>query len=43
MEIRKLARAAEYLEAERLQRTVWNFPEREIIPLNELVVMQKQY
>jgi predicted GNAT superfamily acetyltransferase len=41
MEIRKLAKADEYLEAERLQRTVWNFPEREIIPLNELVVMQK--
>ncbi|HEV3026840.1 MAG TPA: acetyltransferase [Planctomycetota bacterium] len=41
MEIRKLATASEYLEAERLQRTVWNFPEREIIPLNELVVMQK--
>jgi len=41
MEIRKLATADEYLEAERLQRTVWNFPEREIIPLNELVVMQK--
>ena len=41
MNIRKLARPEEYLEAERLQRTVWNFPEREIIPLNELVVMQK--
>lgn len=41
MDIRKLATPEEYLEAERLQRTVWNFPEREIIPLNELVVMQK--
>jgi predicted GNAT superfamily acetyltransferase len=41
MEIRKLATPAEYLEAETLQRTVWNFPDREIIPLNELVVLQK--
>jgi predicted GNAT superfamily acetyltransferase len=41
MEIRKLATPEEYLEAERLQRTVWNFPDREIIPLNELVVLQK--
>lgn len=41
MEIRKLATAAEYLEAERLQQAVWHFPEREIIPLNELVVLQK--
>lgn len=41
MQIRKLATPEEYLEAERLQRTVWNFPEREIIPLNELVALQK--
>jgi predicted GNAT superfamily acetyltransferase len=41
MEIRKLATAAEYLEAERLQQAVWNFPDREVIPLNELVVLQK--
>jgi predicted GNAT superfamily acetyltransferase len=41
MEIRKLATPEEYLEAEQLQHAVWNFPDREIIPLNELVVMQK--
>lgn len=41
MEIRKLATPEEYLEAERLQHAVWNFPEREIIPLNELVALQK--
>ena len=41
MEIRKLATPEEYLEAERLQQTVWSFPEREIIPLNELVALQK--
>lgn len=41
MEIRKLATSEEYLEAETLQRTVWNFPDREIIPLNELIVLQK--
>jgi len=41
MEIRKLATAAEYLEAETLQRIVWNFPDREVIPLNELIVVQK--
>jgi len=41
MDIRKLATAEEYLEAEHLQRTVWNFPDREVIPLNELVVLQK--
>ena len=41
MEIRKLATPEEYLEAENVQRVVWHFPDREIIPLNELVVMQK--
>lgn len=41
MEIRKLATPEEYLEAEHLQRTVWNFPDREVIPLNELIVLQK--
>jgi len=41
MQIRKLARPEEYLEAERLQQAVWNFPDREVIPLNELVVLQK--
>ncbi|HLY09628.1 MAG TPA: acetyltransferase [Planctomycetota bacterium] len=41
MDIRKLSRAAEYVEAERLQQTVWNFPDREVIPLNEMVVLQK--
>jgi predicted GNAT superfamily acetyltransferase len=41
MEIRKLASPEEYLEAEALQRIVWNFPDREVIPLNELIVIQK--
>jgi predicted GNAT superfamily acetyltransferase len=41
MEIRKLATPEEYLEAEQVQKVVWHFPDREIIPLNELVVMQK--
>ena len=41
MEIRKLATPQEYLDAEEVQRIVWHFPDREIIPLNELVVMQK--
>jgi predicted GNAT superfamily acetyltransferase len=41
MEIRKLSTPEEYLEAEGLQRTVWHFPDREIVPLNELVVLQK--
>ncbi len=39
--IRKLKSQEEYLEAEGIQRTVWHFPEREVIPLNELVVAQK--
>lgn len=41
MQIRKLATSDEYLEAERLQSEVWKFPDREIIPLNELVILQK--
>ncbi|HXX92619.1 MAG TPA: hypothetical protein VEN81_03240 [Planctomycetota bacterium] len=41
MQIRKLSTPQEYLEAERVQRTVWHFPDREIVPLNELVVLQK--
>ena len=41
MEIRKLSTPEEYLEAETLQRKVWHFPDREIVPLNELVVLQK--
>jgi predicted GNAT superfamily acetyltransferase len=41
MEIRKLETPEEYLEAEAVQRTVWHFPDREIVPLNELVVVQK--
>jgi predicted GNAT superfamily acetyltransferase len=41
MIIRKLATADEYREAERLQAAVWKFPDREIIPLNELVILQK--
>jgi len=39
--IRKLRTHAEYLAAEDIQRAVWNFPEREVIPLNELVVAQR--
>jgi predicted GNAT superfamily acetyltransferase len=41
MRIRKLSTPEDYLEAEGLQRTVWHFPDREIVPLNELVVLQK--
>jgi predicted GNAT superfamily acetyltransferase len=41
MIIRKLRTHAEYLAAEDIQRTVWRFPEREVIPLNELVVAQR--
>src|SRR6185503_10872866 len=41
MQIRKLATPQEYLEAEEVQRTVWHFPDREIVALNELVVLQK--
>lgn len=41
MIIRKLRTHQEYLDAEDIQRTVWHFPEREVIPLNELVVAQK--
>ena len=41
MQIRKLATPQEYLEAEEVQRTVWHFPDREIVALNELVVIQK--
>ncbi len=41
MDIRKLRSPGEYLEAERIQRRVWRFPDREIIPLNELVALQK--
>jgi predicted GNAT superfamily acetyltransferase len=39
--IRKLRTHAEYLAAEDIQRAVWHFPEREVIPLNELVVAQR--
>lgn len=39
--IRLLNTLGEYREAERLQRRVWGFPDREIIPLNELVVAQE--
>jgi predicted GNAT superfamily acetyltransferase len=39
--IRKLRTHAEYLAAEDIQRTVWHFPDRELIPLNELVVAQR--
>ena len=41
MIIRKLRSHAEYLAAEDIQRAVWRFPEREVIPLNELVVAQR--
>ena len=41
MIIRKLRTHAEYLAAEDIQRTVWHFPDRELIPLNELVVAQR--
>ncbi len=41
MQLRKLATEEEYREAERLQSEVWKFPDREIIPLNELVILQK--
>lgn len=41
MRIRKLKTHAEYLAAEELQRIVWHFPDRELIPLNELVVAQR--
>ncbi len=40
-DIRLLKTHEEYLEAEQIQRTVWGFADREIIPLNELVVAQK--
>jgi predicted GNAT superfamily acetyltransferase len=36
-----LTTALDYLDADRLQRKVWHFPDREIVPLNELVVLQK--
>jgi predicted GNAT superfamily acetyltransferase len=39
--IRKLERHEEYRAAEEIQRRVWHFPWREVIPLNELVVAQK--
>jgi predicted GNAT superfamily acetyltransferase len=41
MRIRKLATEEEYRAAEWLQATVWHFPDRELIPLNELVILQK--
>lgn len=41
MIVRALRTQEEYLAAEGLQRTVWHFPDREVIPLNELIVAQK--
>lgn len=41
MRIRPLRTHAEFMDAEQLQRDVWDFPDREIIPLNELVVAQR--
>lgn len=41
MEIRKLTSPKDYLAAEELQKTVWGFPDREIVSLNDLVVNQK--
>lgn len=40
-EIRLLRTHEEYKQAEAFQRTVWDFDDREIIPLNELVVTQR--
>ncbi|MHC4605469.1 MAG: hypothetical protein ACYTAF_00860 [Planctomycetota bacterium] len=39
--IRPLRTAKELVEAENLQRSIWRFPEREIIPLNELAALRK--
>lgn len=41
LKLRLLKTHGEYLQAEGIQRTVWGFADREIIPLNELVVAQK--
>lgn len=39
--LRRLDGPGEYRAAEEIQRRVWHFPWREVIPLNELVVAQK--
>lgn len=41
IQVRLLQNHAEYLEAERFQELVWQFAPRELIPLNELVVAQR--
>ncbi len=41
MRIRDLRSEAEFREAERFQHRIWRFPAREIIPLSELIVTQK--
>jgi predicted GNAT superfamily acetyltransferase len=41
MEIRKIVTPREYLQVEEAQRRVFGFPDREIVPLNELVPIQK--
>ena len=41
MEIRRLRTPEEYREAERLQKAVWRFPDREVNPLSELVAIQR--
>lgn len=41
MLIRRLSSHADYRAAEDLQRKVWNYPDREIIPLSELVTVQR--
>ena len=40
MRIRTLSSAADYLAAERLQHTVLGFPDLEIVPSSELVIVQ---
>jgi predicted GNAT superfamily acetyltransferase len=41
MEIRKIVTPREYLQVEEAQRRIFGFPDREIVPLNELVPIQK--
>ncbi len=41
IEIRPLASCAEFIRCEDLQKEVWGFPERDIVPLAELVSTQK--
>jgi len=41
MEIRKIVEPREYRQVEEAQRRIFGFPDREIVPLNELVPIQK--